>query len=783
MEIAVLQLLGHGWLQQAYAHGIIVVMLGTRLYTRWWPARLAAALPWRVPRGAFRDANPTALLSEYRLRLAWVASNLAWITIAALVLAVFLRVGHNQLLDHIDVWSILLVAGVANLFTASRPWRRWIEESGRGWPFYVWAGLLLAFNSLVVFLSRSVANEIYLIYFPVILFSVATLEPWAALAAIALAIVSHGVLLYGHIGVGELLLRSATFLAVGFMGAYVASAQRQEVTRRAVEEATAREKALELAVLQERAEGLAADLRATVDILADGLVVMDAEHRIVLLNPAAERLLGWSTAGAAGRHCAEVLDGTDEEGHRVCRDQCVISAGHPDTSETEMRLLLRRKDGSRVLCSLNTGVRRDGTGRVTGFIHTLRDITEEEGHKEEILRRNRELSVLSAAGETMARSLDLDETLNDTVEKLLEMLGVEYGAVFLREPPSDRLVLRVQRALGGALAGGGALAQSEEAARRAIESGQTTVVDWSRPERRGGKRQAVNRWLVSVPLKSKDRTLGAMNVITRPEHDLTPQDVRLFAAVGHQMGVAVHNAVLYEEVRDKEEARGRLLAKVISAQEEERKRVARELHDDAVQSLSTVIMSLGAAEESLPASPQGMRQRVADIRSMMVGTVGEIRKIILNLRPSTLDDLGLVPALRSYASTQLESAGVQLQWRAGGLGERLPPEMEVTLFRIVQEAVNNIARHSHASKAAITLTQDNSHVIAVVEDDGEGFDAVQLSRRAQAGDPAHRQAGLGLLGIRERAALFGGDVVIESSPGHGTCLRVEMPLHQSGGQP
>lgn len=759
-------------------------MLGTRLYTRRWPARLAATLSWRIPRGPRPDASPTALLSEYRLRLAWVASNLAWITIAALVLAVFLRVGHNQLLDHFDVWSILLVAGAANLFTASRPWRRWIEESGRGWPFYVWAGLLLAFNSLVVFLARSVADEIYLIYFPVILFSVATLEPWAALAAIALAIASHGALLYGggDIDLGELLLRSATFLAVGFMGAYVASAQRQEVTRRALQEARAREKALELAVLQKQAEGLAADLRATVDILVDGLVVMDAEHRVVLLNPAAERLLGWSTSDAAGRHCGEVLDGVNEEGHRICRDLCPISAGHPDASDTEMRLLLRRKDGSRVLCSLNTGVRRDGAGRVTGFIHTLRDITEEENHKEEILRRNRELSVLSAAGETMARSLDLDETLNDTVEKLLEMLDVEYGAVFLRDPSSQDLALRVQRALRGVFVGQDALRESEEAARRAIESGRTTVVDWARPER-PGSRQAVNRWLVSVPLKSKDRTLGAMNVITRPEHDLTPQDVRLFTAVGHQMGVAVHNAVLYEEVRDKEEARGRLLAKVISAQEEERKRVARELHDDAVQSLSTVIMSLGAAEESLPASLEDVRQRVAGIRSMMVGTVGEIRKIILNLRPSTLDDLGLVPALRSYASTQLESAGVQLHWRAGGLAERLPPEMEVTLFRIVQEAVNNVARHSHARKAAITLTQDDSHVIAVVEDDGEGFDPAQLSRRSQVGeDPAQRQAGLGLLGIRERAALFGGDVVIESSPGHGTCLRVEIPLRRDGGQ-
>jgi PAS domain S-box-containing protein len=746
------------------------------LYVKRAPGPLMARLRRQLPGVLHGRPEQTALLSEYRLHLAWVASNLAWVTIAALVLVVFLRVGHDAFLDHLDVWSILAVAGVGNLLTASRPWRRWIRESGTGWPFYVWAGLLLAFNSLVVYFSRGVTNEIYLVYFPVILFAVATLEPWAALAAVALSVISHGFLLYGasdELGAGELLLRSATFLAVGLMGAYIAGAQRQEVTRRAAQEAQARERARDLATLQERAEGLAADLRATVDILADGLVVMDAERHIVLLNPAAERLLGWSTAELAGRLCGEVLDGTDEEGHRLCRDHCLIGADDLEAGKDETRLLVRRKDGSRVLCSLNTGVRRDGAGRVTGFIHTLRDVTEEESYKEEILRRNRELSVLSAAGETMARSLDLDETLNDTVDKLLEMLEVESGAVFAREPTSGELTLRVRRGLNGTAATRRALARSREVARRAVESGQTTVVDWP-PSTGRGKRGDSNRWLVSVPLKSKDRTLGAMNIITRPEYDLTPHDVRLFTAIGHQMGVAVENAVLYEEVRYKEEARGQLLAKVISAQEEERKRVARELHDDAVQSLSAVIMSLGATEESLPTSMEGMRQRVAGTREMMVRTVAEIRKIILNLRPSTLDDLGLVPALRSYAQSQLESAGVRLEWHARGLSERLPPEMEVALFRIVQEAVNNVARHSHARRADITLTQQNSHVVAIVEDDGDGFDAAELGRRAQAG------AGLGLLGIRERAALFGGDVDIESRPAEGTRLRVEIPFHRNG---
>jgi signal transduction histidine kinase len=320
------------------------------------------------------------------------------------------------------------------------------------------------------------------------------------------------------------------------------------------------------------------------------------------------------------------------------------------------------------------------------------------------------------------------------------------------------------------------LARSREVARRAVESGRTVVADWAPASGRHQGRGTGSRWLVSVPLKSKDRTLGAMNVITRPEYDLTPHDVRLFTATGHQMGVAVDNAVLYEELRHKEEARGQLLAKVISAQEEERKRVARELHDDAVQWLSTVIMGLGAAEESLPQSMTDVRQRVTDIRAMMVRTVAEIRKIILNLRPSTLDDLGLVPTLRSYAETHLESAGVRLEWRARGLSERLPPEMEVALLRIVQEAVNNIARHSHARKASITLSHQDSRVVATIEDDGDGFDAAELSRRAQDG------AGLGLLGIRERAALFGGHVEIDSRPGEGTRLRVEIPLHREEGR-
>lgn len=215
--------------------------------------------------------------------------------------------------------------------------------------------------------------------------------------------------------------------------------------------------------------------------------------------------------------------------------------------------------------------------------------------------------------------------------------------------------------------------------------------------------------------------------------------------------------------------RRQLLAKTISAQEEERKRLARELHDDSAQTLAAVLMTLKAAEDALPAAPDDARRALSRSRSQLEGALREIRKAIMNLRPSALDDLGLAAAVRWYAEEHLRPHSIEVGIEVGGDERRATGAVATAVFRIVQEAVSNVIRHSGARRAMISLEFGRSAVVAVIEDDGVGFAPDDLRQPDASG------RGLGLIGMRERAELFGGVVEIKSGSGRGATVRVRIP--------
>ncbi|MBI2952895.1 MAG: sensor histidine kinase [Chloroflexi bacterium] len=217
------------------------------------------------------------------------------------------------------------------------------------------------------------------------------------------------------------------------------------------------------------------------------------------------------------------------------------------------------------------------------------------------------------------------------------------------------------------------------------------------------------------------------------------------------------------------EARAQLYAHVIAAQEEERKRVARELHDETGQSLSAVILGLGTAVETLPRDSAKAGEILEDVREIAVHTLDGVRQIILGLRPALLDDLGLAPALRRVAEDLGRRSSVHFDIFADDLEGRFAPEVETVLFRILQEGMNNVARHSQASRAVLRLDRNGSEVRAVLEDNGIGFDPAKATAHLESG------CGLGIMGMRERALLLGGTVVIDSGPGKGTRLDVRLP--------
>ncbi len=213
-----------------------------------------------------------------------------------------------------------------------------------------------------------------------------------------------------------------------------------------------------------------------------------------------------------------------------------------------------------------------------------------------------------------------------------------------------------------------------------------------------------------------------------------------------------------------------LSGRALNAQEEERKRIARSLHDETGQALSTLIINLERLEKNLPEDNQDLLLSIVSMRDLTTNTLEELRKTIYGLRPTVLDDLGLVPAIRWYARSNLEEAGIRVNVSAPEDFPMLSPELTITLFRIAQEAINNIIKHSNAQSATILLTQKENKLCLFIEDDGHGFNVVQAS------EEAFTLQHWGLVGIRERAELMGGDVSISSQYDKGTHLEVRMPL-------
>lgn len=227
----------------------------------------------------------------------------------------------------------------------------------------------------------------------------------------------------------------------------------------------------------------------------------------------------------------------------------------------------------------------------------------------------------------------------------------------------------------------------------------------------------------------------------------------------------------YREIERKEAAREELLRKVLTVQEEERKRIARELHDETTQSLSGLVMKLEAAIAAPVEADGKIKDKLLDIRDLAVRTIDNVHKAIFDLRPSVLDDLGLLSALRWYAENRLRALNIKVRVEVTGEERKLSPEVEIALFRVVQEAINNIVRHAEAHNMVLGVEFKDSSIVIEVEDDGKGFDVQAVSLRA---DRVH---GLGLLGMKERVALLGGNMDIESRPGRGTHLTIIVPLN------
>ena len=259
-----------------------------------------------------------------------------------------------------------------------------------------------------------------------------------------------------------------------------------------------------------------------------------------------------------------------------------------------------------------------------------------------------------------------------------------------------------------------------------------------------------------VPLVLRGEAIGVITAQDKVGQDprFSAEDVRVAELFAQRAAVAVDisQRVAHDALR-----------RVVAAQELERRRLARELHDETGQALTSILLGLRTVEDAR--GEEQLRAAVGGVRELVRSTLQDVRQLAVELRPKALDDFGLVAALERLTEGFAEQTGIALAFESALPEKRLPPEIETALYRIVQESLTNVVKHARASHVSISLGRKRGAVTVVVEDDGVGFDPGRA-----------REEGLGLIGMRERVALVGGKLTIESRPGAGTTFVAEVPV-------
>jgi len=366
--------------------------------------------------------------------------------------------------------------------------------------------------------------------------------------------------------------------------------------------------------------------------------------------------------------------------------------------------------------------------------------------------------------EEITSELELDRVIPKVMQIAERLVGADGGVVALWDEERNVITYPYLHNLPQALAEV-TVSEGEGLSGEVMNTGRPIVIDNYQTYAKAVPAfvQAGLTSVVAVPIVSGVRTFGALSLFSINEtKKFSDRDVTILTAIGRQAGIAIENAYLYENMRF-------YARRITHAQENERQRIARELHDDTIQSLivlSRRLETLGASDERLP---EAITQGIKELRELTGGVIQRVRRFSQDLRPSILDDLGLLPALEELTTDLNRQAGLQAEFQVLGTKRRLSSEVELTLFRIAQEALNNVRKHAQATRVVLTVEFINGAVQMTVQDDGKGFIPPKLTEHLVA------VGKLGLLGMYERAQLIGGTLTVESAPGQGTRVIVKVP--------
>jgi PAS domain S-box-containing protein len=520
--------------------------------------------------------------------------------------------------------------------------------------------------------------------------------------------------------------------------------------------------------LKESEQWLATTLRS----IGDAVIATDERGLIVLMNSVAEALTGWKQKDAWGKDLTEVFNIIDEKTRTLAESPATRAIREGVVIGLANHSILIAKDGREIPIDDSAAPIRDDKGRITGVVLTFRDITERKRAEEAIEQRSRELATLLEASQRLAgHQLDLDELLGDIARSIVEALpAAEASSLWLYDERRNELVVCAWAGYDDEAISGLALSPDNSLVGLVYHSCKPHIIDdvASEPAFEVLNRSALDavRSALGVPLLVEGRSIGVLSAdnFSRPKA-FDENDLRLLQSLAAQAAVAIQNAHLFEQVRAGRERLQALSRRLVEVQEAERRHTALELHDEVGQILTGLKLTL-EANTRLPADKT--RVSLDKAKALLNELIMRVDNLSLDLRPTMLDDLGLLPALLWHFERYTAQTHVRVAFQHTGLeGRRLAPEVETAGYRIVQEALTNVARHADVSEATVRAWADQNVLAVQIEDQGAGFDP---EATLAAGDTT------GVAGMRDRAVLLGGKLTVESAPGTGTRLTAEFPL-------
>jgi PAS domain S-box-containing protein len=498
--------------------------------------------------------------------------------------------------------------------------------------------------------------------------------------------------------------------------------------------------------------------RAVVENQTDLICRFLPDTTLTFVNEAYCDYFGKTRQELLGTSFLELLPDEDQ---KTVKEHVVSLTENPGIVSYEHRAML--PDGTQAWQQWVDRAILDAQDRVVEFLSVGRDITERKLAEQKLRRRAEELDTLQATVLDITARHNLPTLLETIVRRAARLLRASGGGLYLCNPDRGKAQCVVSYNTHRDYTGT-SLEYGDGAAGVVAQTKQPLIItdyqNWNGKASLFEDNQPFTA-VLSAPMTWEGQVTGVLQVLHDEEgQTFTQSDMELLTLFANHAAIAVENARLYEELRTGRERLQALSQRLVDAQEIERRRIARELHDEIGQTLTVVKINLQTAQSLLEA-PEHETQLAHSIDAVE-RTLQQVRDLSLNLRPSLLDDLGLMPALRWYIDQQTQQASFSTSFEADSLAERLPPELEIVCFRIVQEALTNIIRHAEAEHVDIKVQKSDDQLKILIRDDGVGFNVQRALNDASWGKS------LGLMSMQERAAVVGGTVEIESEPGQGS---------------